>query len=101
MVLVISAARNSVAQIQAIDHHLSCNGAGNAWTVAAMTPAAAGVGMPMKYFELPGAMPWMLKRASRQAQQTTKAKQNHHPKCPICWINAEDPKPGRCRTPQA
>src|SRR5437016_9656406 len=84
MVLVISAAKASVIQIHTMDHLSSCSGAGKAWTVAAITPAAAGVGIPMKYFEPPGAMPCTLKRASRQAQQTTNAKQNHHPKCPIC-----------------
>ncbi len=47
-------------------------------------PAAAGVGIPTKYFDPPGAMPCTLNRASRQAQHTTKARQNHQPKCAIC-----------------
>src|SRR6266566_3385083 len=55
MVLVISAAKASVIQIHTMDHLSSCSGAGKAWTVAAITPAAAGVGIPMKYFEPPGA----------------------------------------------
>src|SRR6266576_7156381 len=43
MVLVISAAKASVIQIHTMDHLSSCSGAGKAWTVAAITPAAAGV----------------------------------------------------------
>src|SRR5437660_9887943 len=66
MVLVISAAKASVIQIHTMDHLSSCSGAGKAWTVAAITPAAAGVGIPMKYFEPPGAMPCTLKRSEER-----------------------------------
>src|ERR1700751_5855213 len=56
----------------------------NACTMEAMTPAEAGVGIPTKYLEPPGAMPCTLKRGRRHAQQIKKARQQSHPKCPSC-----------------
>ena len=50
--------------------------------IDAITAAAAGVGMPTKYFELPGAIPCTLNRASRHAQQTKNARQQTQPNSP-------------------
>src|SRR5262252_8015510 len=100
MVLVISAPSAAASSSQARDHGQSCRGTLNPCTTAAITPAAAGVGMPTKNFDPPGAMPWTLKRASLQAQQTRKIKQETQPisssSCPVCAVDA-----GKLRTPQA
>ena len=82
--LVISAPSPAASKNQATDHRQSCSGSLKPWTRAAITPAAAGVGIPTKYFELPGAMPCTLNRASLQAQQIKNARQQTQPNSPIC-----------------
>src|SRR6202795_1636805 len=72
-VLDISAASATTTAIQKTDQRQSAIGDLIACTVAAISPAAAGHGNPMKNREpLPGAIPWILNRASRHAQQITK-----------------------------
>src|ERR1700719_1996980 len=99
MVLVINAASAKARKIQPTDQRQSSIADLNACTVAAIIPAAAGVGMPTKYFDPPGAIPCTLKRARRHAQHTTNARQNHQPNCAICWAPGAVSRFGRCRTP--
>src|ERR1700704_6067420 len=100
MVLVMSAPRTAARKRQAIAQRSSWIGVLNPWTKAAITPAAAGVGRPTKFFEPPGAMPCTLKRARRQAQQIRKARQQIQPNWLICSTERVS-WPGRLRTPQA
>jgi len=58
-----------------------------------------GRGRPTKFFELPGAMPCTLKRASRQAQQIRKRRQQIQPTWLIC-STARVSCPGKLRTPR-
>src|SRR5216684_1948112 len=67
-------------------------------TVAAITPAPAGIGMPTKYF-LPGrpgfdglGLCWILKRASRLAPATRKTKDAISPNCNTRAGNADAPR---------
>src|SRR5690348_9623387 len=85
MVLVINAPSPAASKNHATDHPPSCSGCLNPCTKAAITPAAAGVGMPMKYFDPPGAIPCTLKRASRHAQQTKNPRQHNHPMSDSSW----------------
>src|ERR1700757_4792469 len=104
MVLVIRPARATASTSQHTDHFKSSSGPPipsgpsrrNAWTIEAITPAAAGVGIPTKYFEPPGAIPLTLNRASRQAQAIKNARQQSQPRRPIhgTWL-------ATLRTPQA
>src|SRR5215471_5071811 len=84
MVLVINAPSPAASKNHATDHLQSCRGCLKQCTVEAIMPAAAGVGMPIKYFDPPGAIPCTLNRASLQAQQIRNAKQQTQPNSPIC-----------------
>ena len=73
---------------QMTDHHQMASGSPWAkWTMAATTPAAAGMGIPTKYF-LPGrpgfegwGFTWMLKRARRLAPAIMNMKVAMAPNC--------------------
>src|SRR5580700_7726177 len=75
---------------QLIEVHQEVTGSPEAkWTIAAITPAPAGIGMPTKYF-LPGRPGLdgcgffaMLKRARRLAPAIRNAKQAIDPNCVI------------------
>ncbi len=56
--------------------------------------------MPTKYLLPPGAIPWMLKRASRQAQQATKINPISQPSCVRC-SDSDAFAAASARTPQA
>src|SRR6266446_7523559 len=96
MVLVISPARATASKSQLTDQYKSTSGPPtpsdpslrNAWTIEAITPAAAGVGIPTKYFDPPGAIPLTLNRAKRQAQAIKNARQQSQPRRPTqgTWL---------------
>src|ERR1035438_3707090 len=68
-------------------HHAGTGMPQNRWTVEARKPAAAGMGMPTKYFRpgrpgLRGCASWlMLKRASRETPPMRNKKQMNAPAC--------------------
>src|SRR5579863_2493753 len=107
MVLVIRAPRAAARINQPTDHQPFCSGpmgigppTRKACTIEAITAAAAGVGIPTKYLELPGAIPWTLKRASLHAQQMRNARQPTQANSPSWW----SPSPAMVvtlRNPQA